>query len=78
MKQSELFKKWKKDLGQHHYTQVIGTGKQAFSMKIFESCFLLKRANRGEIVLDRLDLWALKDTIIRFENKKEIIKSLED
>ncbi len=77
MKQSELLKKWKKELGEKLNTRVIGTGKQAFSIKTFENGFFLKRANRGEIVLDRFDLMMLSDISRAFEKKKRILKELE-
>ena len=74
---SELYKKWKKELGEHLNTRLVGGGKKAFSIKVFENGFLLKRANRGEIVLDRFDLMCLTDIQRAFEKKKEILKSLE-
>lgn len=74
---SELEKKWGKDLGVKLNTRVIGTGKLAFSIKTFENGFLLKRANRGEIVLDRLDMIMVADIGNAFEKKKDILEALE-
>jgi len=67
---------YKKELGNKISTRVINTGKNAFSIKTFENGFKLKRANRGEIVLDRFDLMCLKDLIISFETKKDMLKIL--
>ena len=74
---SGLLKKWEKDLGTKLNTRVIGTGKLAFSIKTFENGFLLKRAGRGEIILDRLDMMMVGDIGRAFEKKKDILKGLE-
>lgn len=73
-----LEREYKKELGDKLNTRVIGTGKKAFSIKMFRKGFILKRANRGYIFLDSFDLWWLKETIEEFMKKREVIKSLKD
>lgn len=74
---SKLETKFKKQLGAKIGSYVLNSGREAFGIKMFENGFKLKRANRGEIVLDRFDLMCLKDLIISFEKKHEILDGLK-
>lgn len=71
-----IFKLYKDSLGEHFNTRVSGTGNYAFSMKLFERGMVLKRANRGFIVLDKLDILCLKDIIDEYLNKNAICETL--
>jgi hypothetical protein len=74
--EQEIFGRYKQQLGEHFNTRVVGTGKEAFSFKMFEHGLVLKRANRGYIVLDKHDIWCLKDMINEFLKKTELGEAL--
>jgi len=73
-----LQKEYAEKLGKKLNTRVIGTGKQAFSIKMFRNGLILKRANRGELVLDRFDMYLLKDIIDDFIRKENILEGLKN
>ena len=76
MKQSELLKEYKKKLGFKIGAYTLNTGKESFGINKYENGFVLRK-RKQIIILDRMDLMCLKDIIISFEKKKEILKALE-
>ena len=73
---AKLLKIYEKELGKHFLTRVAGTSKEMFSFKMFEKGLVLKRANRGFIVLDKFDVLLLKDMVNEFLTKTELQEAL--
>jgi len=67
MKESELFREFKKKLGGRIGSIVLGAGRNALGIRkfekgfiLFEKGFILKK-RKNEIILDRFDLMFLRD-----------------
>jgi len=73
---SELLKEYKKKLGYKIGSYVLNSGINSLGINKYENGFVLRK-RKQIIILDRLDLMCLKDIIISFEKKKEILKALE-
>jgi len=73
---SELLKEYKKKLGYKIGSYVLHSGINSLGINKYENGFVLRK-RKQIIILDRLDLMCLKDIIISFEKKKEILKALE-
>lgn len=70
-----LIGEYKKRLGEKADTLVIPYGRETFAINTYENGFVLRK--RGQtIVLDLVNLFALKDSINRFIERRAILKSL--
>lgn len=75
MKQKFSIESYKEKLGEKVGVCVFPSGKETSAVNIYENGFVLRK--RGEvIVLDYFNLITLKDLIIKFEKKKQVLKSL--
>ena len=57
-------------------TMSLPKGKETFGIKKFENGFILSK-RKNKIVLDRFNLWALRDEIDRFEKRLKIYEKLK-
>lgn len=76
MKKS-LQKRYANKLGKKITTRVVGLGKKTFVVKIFKNGIILRRARRGEIVLDKFDMYCLFDIIKALMKKEDVLDRLE-
>ena len=73
----DLLKEFKKKLGYKIGSYVLNNGRDSFGINKYENGFVLRK-RKQIIILDRLDLMCLKDIIVSFEKKKDILKALEN